>query len=76
MIVRITIEIDGALLASAMSASGLKTKKAVIDEALHRLVRQQPQKRAITDMTGLGWEGDLDTMRRDVAESHRLFEPD
>jgi Arc/MetJ family transcription regulator len=60
---RTNIEIDDRLLAEAMKATGLKTKKAAVDEALRRLVRQYRQRRAIKDMIGLGWDGDLDAMR-------------
>ena len=67
---RITIDIDDALLAEAMEASGLKTKKAAVEEALRRLVREHRQKNAIADMAGLGWDGDLDAMRED-----RVFKP-
>ena len=62
---RTNIDIDDALMAEAMAASGHKTKKATIDEALRRMVRQEARRRAIADMRGLGWEGDLDAMRRD-----------
>ena len=70
---RITIDIDDALLAEAMEASGLKTKKAAVEEALRRLVREHRQKNAIADMAGLGWDGDLDAMRedRDVSRPSR-----
>jgi Arc/MetJ family transcription regulator len=60
---RTTIDIDDALLAQAMEASGRKTKKATAEEALRRLVRERRQKNAIADMAGIGWDGDLDAMR-------------
>ena len=61
---RTNIELDDALLAEAMAATGLPTKKATVDEALRRMVRQYRQKNAISDMAGIGWEGDLDSMRQ------------
>ena len=51
--VRTTIDIDDALLAQAIGASGLATKKATVEA------------KAVADMAGLGWEGDRDTMRLD-----------
>ena len=63
---RTNIEIDDELLAAAMAATGLPTKRATVEEALRRLVRRQRQKHAIADMAGLGWEGDLDAMRTDL----------
>lgn len=60
---RTNIDLDDALLAEAMAATGLPTKKATVEEALRRLVRQHRQRSAIADMAGLGWDGDLDAMR-------------
>jgi Arc/MetJ family transcription regulator len=62
---RTNIEIDDDLLAEAMAAAGLATKKATVNEALRRLVQQHRRRQAIQDMIGLGWEGDLDAMRKD-----------
>jgi Arc/MetJ family transcription regulator len=64
---RTNIDIDDALMAEAMAASGQKTKKATIDDALRRMVRQEARRRAIADMAGLGWQGDLDATRRERA---------
>ncbi len=60
---RTNIEIDDDLIAAAMTVTGLPTKKATVEEALRRLVRAHQQRQAISDMAGLGWDGDLDTMR-------------
>jgi len=62
---RTNIEIDDKLLAEAMAASGLATKKATVEEALRRLVRSHRQRQAIATLAGVGWVGDLDDMRRD-----------
>lgn len=60
---RTNIDIDNGLIAEAMAATGLPTKKATVEEALRRLVRRTHQRQAIADMAGLGWEGDLGTTR-------------
>jgi Arc/MetJ family transcription regulator len=60
---RTNIEIDDALMAAAMEASGLPTKRAAVEEALRILVRRYEEKRALADLKGLGWEGDLNAMR-------------
>ncbi|TPV98782.1 MAG: Antitoxin VapB11 [Beijerinckiaceae bacterium] len=60
---RTNIEIDDKLLAEAMAASGLSTKKATVEEALRTLVRRHRRRAAIADMIGLGWQGDLDALR-------------
>jgi Arc/MetJ family transcription regulator len=61
---RTNIEIDDDLIAAAMAATGLPTKKATVEEALRRLVQRHQRKQAIADIAGLGWEGDLDEMRK------------
>jgi Arc/MetJ family transcription regulator len=60
---RTNIEIDDTLIAEAMKATGLPTKKATVEEALRRLVRRHRQRQAIADLAGQGWDGDLDGMR-------------
>jgi Arc/MetJ family transcription regulator len=68
---RTNIDLDDALLAEAMAATGLPTKKATVEEALRRLVRQHRQRNAIADMAGLGWDGDLDALREGRAPRPR-----
>jgi Arc/MetJ family transcription regulator len=47
-----------------MSAAGLPTKRATVEEGLRLLVRVRKQLAALADLKGLGWEGDLDEMRQ------------
>lgn len=61
---RTNIDIDDDLLGEAMMATGLSTKRATVDEALRRIVTEYRQRKALDDMWGLGWDGDLDEMRR------------
>ena len=61
---RTNIDIDDALIAAVMQATGTKTKKAAVEEALRRTLELARQREAWEDMRGLGWEGDLDEMRR------------
>lgn len=68
---RTNIEIDEELLAQAMRATGLPTKRATVEEGLRLLVRLRKQVEALADLKGLGWEGDLDEMR----EGRRLGRP-
>lgn len=60
---RTNIDIDDDLIAEAMAATGLATKKATVEEALRRLVRRHQRLDALADMAGLGWDGDLAAMR-------------
>ena len=62
---RINIEIDPDLMAKALKASGLKTKKAVVEEGLRLLVRTRAQEQLRKLRGMLPWEGSLDEMRRD-----------
>lgn len=62
---RTNIEIDDELMASAMKATGLKTKRETVDHAL-RLVSQMEVQKAFRQRRGkINWVGDLDEMRRD-----------
>lgn len=60
---RTNIEIDDELLAAAMAATGLRTKRAAVEEGLRTLVRLRSQVEAFENLGGLGWEGNLDEMR-------------
>ena len=62
---RTNIDLDDKLIAQAMKATGLKTKKATVEEALRRLVQTERRREAIKNLAGMGWEGDLDAMRDD-----------
>lgn len=61
---RTNIDIDDELLARAMTATGLTTKRATVEEGLRLLVRVSKQAKALADIKGLGWQGDLDRMRQ------------
>ena len=61
---RTNIDIDDELMAEAMRRSGLKTKKAVVEEALRTLIDVK-RELDIRDLRGIGWEGDLEAWRHD-----------
>lgn len=62
---RTNIEIDDQLMADAMAALGAKTKREAVETSLRRSVRAARQLRALDELRGIGWEGDLDAMRTD-----------
>lgn len=63
---RTNIVIDDDLMRRALKLSGLKTKRATVEEGLRLLVRLNRQKR-IRGLRGkLEWEGSLDDLRRDL----------
>jgi Arc/MetJ family transcription regulator len=64
---RTNIVIDEKLIREAMKATGLKTKRAVVEAGLQALIRIKSQA-DIRRWRGLvQWEGDLDEMRRSRA---------
>jgi len=56
--------IDDRLMEGALKVSGAKTKREAIDLALRLLVDLRRQER-LRALRGIGWKGDLDTMRID-----------
>jgi Arc/MetJ family transcription regulator len=62
---RTNIDIDDDLLEEAMRVTGQKTKKATVEEAFRQVIETARRRRAIQDMWGMGWEGNLDEMRTD-----------
>jgi len=66
---RTNIVIDDQLMRKAMKATGLTTKRAVVEEGLRLLVRLRAQT-AVRRLRGrVRWEADLDDMRESrVAE--------
>ena len=62
---RTNVVIDDELMAEALESTGLKTKKAVIDEALRTLVRMRKQEQVRSLRGKLRWEGDLNILREE-----------
>lgn len=61
---RTNIVIDDKLMAEAMAVSGAKSKRETVEAGLRTLVRLKRQSE-ILKLRGIGWEGDLEAMRRD-----------
>jgi Arc/MetJ family transcription regulator len=68
---RTNIEIDDDLLAAAMAATGLPTKRATVEEGLRLVVRLRGQVEALDDIAGLGWDGNLDEIREGLQLERR-----
>jgi Arc/MetJ family transcription regulator len=60
---RTNIEIDDDLLARAMRAYGLRTKREAVDYALRRLVAEPLDADEARAMRGSGWDADLAELR-------------
>jgi Arc/MetJ family transcription regulator len=61
--VRTNVVIDDQLMAEAMASTGLKTKRAVVEEALRTLIALRAQERVRSLRGRLRWEGDLGALR-------------
>lgn len=60
---RTNIVIDNSLMRQAMKATGLSTKKSVVEEGLRLLIKVKGQT-GIRRLRGkVTWEGDLNVMR-------------
>jgi Arc/MetJ family transcription regulator len=62
-VMRTNIDIDDALMAEALRATGLPTKKAVVEEALRLLIRRRGQKEILGLAGKVTWTGNLDESR-------------
>ncbi|MCU0895763.1 MAG: type II toxin-antitoxin system VapB family antitoxin [Rhodospirillales bacterium] len=60
---RTNIEIDDDLMREALVASGLKTKRAAVEEGLRLLIRLKRQEQVRALFGQVRWAGDLDASR-------------
>ncbi|MCW1840144.1 type II toxin-antitoxin system VapB family antitoxin [Prosthecomicrobium hirschii] len=59
----VPVAIDGDLLAEAGRAVGIESEGAVIEFALRQLIDRAARERALRELDGIGWHGDLDAIR-------------
>jgi Arc/MetJ family transcription regulator len=62
---RTNIVIDEELMQQVLKLTGLKTKRAAVEQGLKALLMLKQQEQIRKYRGKLNWEGDLDTMRRD-----------
>ncbi|HAU77673.1 MAG TPA: transcriptional regulator [Agrobacterium sp.] len=67
---RTNIDLDDALIAEAMEITGLSTKKATVEKALRDLVENLGRRKALEELRGIGWSGNLDDVRRSWSVDH------
>lgn len=60
---RTNIDIDDDLVETVMRRYGLRTKKDAVNLALRRLAGPPVSRDDLLALEGIGWEGDLETMR-------------
>jgi Arc/MetJ family transcription regulator len=66
---RTNIDLDDELVAEVMRRYHLTTKREAVDLALRRLVGPRLTRQDIDAVRGIGWQGDLDELRRDEIAS-------
>jgi Arc/MetJ family transcription regulator len=61
---RTNIDIDDELMETALRESGLRTKRAAVEEGLRALIERQRRRKLLDAFGKYPWEGDLAEMRR------------
>jgi Arc/MetJ family transcription regulator len=61
--VRTNIVLDNQLVEAGLKATGLKTRRELVDFALRELLRHRDQKKLLALKGSVSWEGSLDEMR-------------
>lgn len=61
---RTNIVLDDKLIEQCQKATGITTKRALIDHALQELLRHSRQKKILELKGNVSWSGDLEEMRR------------
>lgn len=62
---RINIMVDDKLMRETLRATGLKTKREAVDQALRTLLRLRKQSEIRRLRGKMDWQGDLNAMRND-----------
>lgn len=61
---RTNIVIDEELIEAGLKATGIKTRRALVDYALRDLLRRENQRKILELKGEIHWEGNLASMRR------------
>jgi len=61
---RTNIVIEEELVEAGMKATGIKTRRALVDFALRDLLRRENQRKILELKGKIHWEGNLASMRR------------
>jgi Arc/MetJ family transcription regulator len=61
---RTNVVLDDQLMSRALRSSGCRTKRSAIETGLRLLVQVNSQRRLRTLKGRIGWDGNLDEMRR------------
>ena len=61
---RTNVVLDEKLVEECQKATGIKTRRALIDHALHELLRRERQKKILELKGTVQWEGDPKAWRK------------
>lgn len=61
--IRTNVVLDNKLIEAGFKATGLKTRRELIDFALRELLRHKQQEKLLALKGKVTWEGDLEEMR-------------
>ena len=61
---RTNIFLDDDLVSKCQKATGIKTRRSLVDYALRELLRREDQKKVLDLKGSVSWDGDLDRWRR------------
>ena len=61
---RTNVVLDDKLVAKCQKATGIKTRRSLIDFALHEVLRHENQKKLLSLKGKVDWQDDLSTWRK------------
>lgn len=61
---RTNVVLDDTLVSKCQKATGIGTKRGLIDYALHELLRHENQKKILDLKGAVDWDGDLSAWRK------------
>jgi Arc/MetJ family transcription regulator len=61
---RTNVVLDDTLVEECQKATGIKTRKSLIDFALHEVLRHENQKKLLSLKGKVDWQGDLSAWRK------------
>ena len=61
---RTNVVLDDNLVEKCQKATGIKTRKSLIDFALHEVLRHENQKKLLELKGNVDWQGDLSAWRK------------
>ena len=62
---RTNVVLDDFLISECQKATGIRTRRELIDHALRELLRRERQKKILELKANVDWEGDLEAWREE-----------